>query len=418
MKPAIVIPIFDNQRTIAGVVAEVRGVLAARDGKTVGADEIPIIIVNDGSIEATRAALGTLENVTLLLHAKNRGKGAALITGMTHAAAMGCTHAITIDADGQHDPPDVLAILDTARAHPEDLIIGHRNMDAMGPSGEKIPVPLRSKKGRDAARFWLGIQTGQHIPDTQCGLRAYPITAALAVPHRFPRYDFETEILARLAWSGLKIKSVPVTCIYFPRCESVSHFRPVRDTLRGVRVNVFLVARRLAPIPFKRLVQKPADPTRVEFGRWWKWETWKSAVRDSIRAGGSNSELAMAFALGIFVGLTPFYMLQTVLAIYFARRLHLNVIAAVIGSQISIPPLMPLWAMLSYAVGHLLLTGHWVLSDMHEFSNQWSWNFSAMSSKLAPFLIGTVPVALGVSLLGLLVARALLFCLREKQIAK
>ena len=215
---------------------------------------------------------------------------------------------LTIDADGQHCVSDLAKIWEGAREHPDDLVIGYRDLDAAG------NVPARSRKGRDAATFWLRVQTGQEIPDSQCGLRAYPLAHVLAVPHRFWRFDFETEVLARMAWAGLTVRSVPVKCIYFAGKERVSHFRPVMDTLRGVRVNVFLVARRLEPIPFRRLVGK--EPVAVKFGKWWKWETWKGAVREAVREGSTNSELATGFAVGIFIGLTPFYFLHSLIAMY------------------------------------------------------------------------------------------------------
>ena len=262
-----------------------------------------------------------------------------------------------------------------------------------------------SKRGRDAATFWLRVQTGQDIPDSQCGLRVYPLEHVLAVHHRFRRFDFETEILARMAWGGLTIRSVPVTCIYFPAAKRVSHFRPVVDTLRGVRVNVFLVMRRLFPLPFRRLCAH--EEGSGAFGKWWRTGTWKRAVRNALRAGSSNAELATAFAVGIFLGLTPLYGLQTILAIYFSRRLHLNVISAVIGSQISIPPLLPVWLVLSYGTGNLLLHGRWIAA-----------NFSDFSRRMIPtLLLGNLLVAFTAAIAGLLVARCVLSVVRNERLA-
>jgi glycosyltransferase involved in cell wall biosynthesis len=394
VKPVILIPSFNHAETLPGVVTAVQRTLAA------ARQAVPILVVNDGSTDATAQALQTIKDVQVATHAKNRGKGAALRTGFLFARDQGFSHVISMDADGQHDPADVLKVLAAARAHPEDLIIGQRDMDACP------TVPLASKKGRNAARFWLHIQTGCDIPDTQCGLRAYPLASALAVPQRFTRYDFETEILARLSWGGVAIRSVPVACIYFPRDRRVTHFRPLIDTLRGVWVNVFLIARRLAPLPFRRLVAKHPATESAQFGAWWRWASWRDAVRNVLRAGSSNAELAMALAMGIFIGLTPFYLLHALIAIYFARRLHLNVLAAILGSQISIPPLVPLWVGLSYAIGELLLHGRW---DFHPLMMNWR----KMGSEFFwPALVGNLPMAVGVAMLGLLVARLLLYCFR------
>ncbi len=286
--------------------------------------------------------------------------------------------------DGQHDVSDTAGLMAASREHSDDLIIGHRDMEAAG-----VKVPMRSKKGGDAARFWLRVQTGQDIPDSQCGLRVYPLAHVLGVKYRFMRFDFETEVLARMAWGGVRVRSVPVRCIYFPAGERVSHFRPVMDTLRGVRVNVFLVMRRLLPVPFRRLTGE--SEVGAKFGKWWKGATWRDAIRTIARTGSTNGELATAFAVGIFVGLTPLYFLQTLIAIYFARRLHLNVLAAVVGSQISIPPLVPVWMMLSYGVGNMVLHGRWIATHFVEISR----------AMIPAFLLGNFLVALSVAICGL-----------------
>ena len=209
-----------------------------------------------------------------------------------------------------------------------------------------------------------------------------------------------------MAWAGLRIRSVPVTCIYFEAGKRVSHFRPVMDTLRGVRVNVFLVARRLMPLPFKQLVKRDAE--RAKFGKWWRRETWREAFGTILRTGLGNSGNCDGIrGTGIFVGLTPFYGLQTLLAVYFARRLHLNVLAAVIGSQVSIPPLAPVWIVLSYGVGNLILHGRWM----------WT-TFSTLSHQMIPaILLGNLFVALGVAGVGLIGARWVLDRVRRERVA-
>ncbi|HUO07447.1 MAG TPA: DUF2062 domain-containing protein [Phycisphaerae bacterium] len=393
MKCAVIIPVFNHAGSIERVIGEVLAVMARMPGV------VELIVVDDGCTDGTGDILRRQAGITLVSHAVNQGKGRALLTGFGHAAANGCTHVLTIDADGQHCAGDLVRIYEEASAHPDDLVIGYRDLDTAG------NVPARSKKGRNAATFWLRVQTGQRIPDSQCGLRAYPLSHVLAVKHRFLRYDFETEVLARMAWGGLKIRSVPVKCIYFRGAERVSHFRPVMDTLRGVRVNVYLVCRRLAPAPLRRLVAKSAAES--SFGNWWRWASWREAIGEMLRAGSSNSELATAFALGIFIGLTPLYFLHSIIAIYLARRLHLNVIAAVVGSQISIPPLVPIWAMLSYGAGNLLLHGRWNVAGLSDFSRH----------MLPALLVGSFLVAICTATIGLFVARGVLYCVRTERVA-
>jgi glycosyltransferase involved in cell wall biosynthesis len=384
------------------VVERVRAVLGGLED--VGA----LIVVNDGSTDDTGARLQDfegVEGVTVLSHPRNLGKGAALLSAFRYASDKGFTHALTVDADGQHEASDIPRVLTCARDNEQDLIIGWRDMESpKDVAGVRVVVPANSKKGRDISRFWLRIETGQDIPDSQCGLRVYPLAHVLAMRYRFLRFDFETEVLARLAWSGVTIRSVPVTCIYFPPAVRVSHFRPVRDTLRGIRVNVFLVARRLAPLPFPRRVERPS--MSAEFGSWWRWSSWKNACRKALQTGTSNAEFATAISLGIFVGLTPLFFLQTILAIYLARRLHLNVIAAVLGSQISIPPVAPLWYVISAGTGNFILRGEWIRFDYSALSRETLW----------AYVVGSMVVATVGGILSLILSRQLLSRLRPETV--
>jgi uncharacterized protein (DUF2062 family) len=126
------------------------------------------------------------------------------------------------------------------------------------------------------------------------------------------------------------------------------------------------------------------------------------AILRVLRMGTGNAELAAAFAMGVFIGLIPLYGLHAMLAIYLARRLHLNLLAAVIGTNISIPPLVPLWVYLSVSMGNLLLHGRW---QMH-----WS---DVRRQTIPAALLGNLAVALLTAACSLLVARAMLYYLRR-----
>lgn len=395
MKAAVIIPAYNHAGTIERVIADARA--AFTDNGHVG----EFIVVNDGCTDDTAAILQGINGITVLTHKRNLGKGRALLTGFEYAQKQGCTHAVTLDADGQHEAADAPKLLAVAMTFPEDLIIGERDLDETG-----CPVPLRSKQGRDAATFWLRVETGERIPDSQCGLRVYPLRYVLAVKYRFKRFDFETEVLARMAWAGVFIRNVPITCIYFTGDRRVSHFRPVIDTLRGVRVNVFLVLRVLIPLPFRRLAGEP--PPEFSMGHWWKWQTWHNAFREVLRAGSSNSELSTAIALGSFVGLTPLLGLHSVLAIYFARRLHLNAPAALLGTQVTVAPLVPVWIVVSYGLGNFLLHGHWLASSLHKLSRH----------MLPSFIVGSMVIAVVVSTLVLFLSRWLLGVFRKERLAR
>ena len=148
-----VIPTYNNVGTVAGVV---RGVLA---------QGLPVLVVDDGSTDGTEEALKGLE-ITYLRHPKNRGKGIALRTGLEEARRLGYRFALTIDADGQHDPGDIPALV--AAAGDRTLVIGSRNIAADGMSSG-------STFANKFSNFWFTVQTGRKLPDTQTGFRVYPL---------------------------------------------------------------------------------------------------------------------------------------------------------------------------------------------------------------------------------------------------
>ena len=148
-----VIPTFNNGGTVADVV---RGVL--RQG-------LPVLVVDDGSTDDTQEKLKDLD-IRILRHETNRGKGRALKTGLEAARKLGYRFALTLDADGQHDPADIPALV--AAAGERTLVIGSRNLTAEGmPSGNTFANKF--------SNFWFTVQTGRKLPDTQTGFRIYPL---------------------------------------------------------------------------------------------------------------------------------------------------------------------------------------------------------------------------------------------------
>ncbi len=211
-----VIPTYDNPLTIAGVVAEVRRHL----------DDV--LIVDDGSHEEGRRALDGLAAAGLarvIRRARNGGKGAAVKTGLAAARELGFSHALQIDADGQHDTADIPKFLARAAERPQAAVLGHPVYDASMPRGRIAAHALTN--------FMVFLQTGGRIiVDPQCGFRVYPVEPALAVGARGDRMSFDIEIAVRLAWAGVPIINVPTGVRYLPRADGgTSHFRPVRDNV-------------------------------------------------------------------------------------------------------------------------------------------------------------------------------------------
>jgi glycosyltransferase involved in cell wall biosynthesis len=236
-KPCAIIPVFNHERAVGAVVA---GVLAER---------LPCILVDDGSATACasvldRLAAGTPEQVTLLRHPVNRGKGAAVLTAMRHAACTGYSHALQIDADGQHRPGDIPRFLAEAAAKPRALIVGSPQYDETAPS-------LRLC-ARYLTHVWVSINTlSRQIEDSMCGFRVYPLAALIELDRRHKlgeRMSFDIEVLVRLHWAGLDIVNLP-TRVSYPS-DGVSHFRGWLDSL--------LISRLHATLFFGMLARSPA----------------------------------------------------------------------------------------------------------------------------------------------------------------
>jgi glycosyltransferase involved in cell wall biosynthesis len=218
VNPCLLIPIYDHGATIGDVVSGLAFL------------GLPCLLVDDGSHEETRAALGrvcdTFSWVQLARHACNRGRGAALRTGYHQAACLGYSHVVQLDADGQHDPRDVPALLVVARSRPDALVLGAPIFDESAPRSRRY--------GRWISRFWVWLETGSlAIRDPLCGLRAVPLAPTLRLLRRVPcgdRMDFDTEMAVRLVWQGVSVRNVPVRVRYF--ADGISHFHMLGDNLR------------------------------------------------------------------------------------------------------------------------------------------------------------------------------------------
>lgn len=235
-RPLIVVPTFNHAGSLAQIATECAGL-----GCTV-------IVVDDGSTDETPAVLERLRRdagahaIRTTAHPHNRGKAEALKTGFALARDLGATHVATIDADGQLSPADIPRLLDLAQSKPEALILGVRPR-------EMAHCPGRCALGRSMTSLAIRLQTGVHLADTQCGLRVYPMRLLNLVHCRSARYAFEAEVITRAVWAGFEIQECPVSCRYFPPQLRISHWRPVRDSVRQGRLHLGLLARSLLPRP-------------------------------------------------------------------------------------------------------------------------------------------------------------------------
>jgi glycosyltransferase involved in cell wall biosynthesis len=190
----------------------------------------PVFVVVDGSRDGTAEGLQQMAARDPGLHVwvlpRNQGKGAAVLRGIEEARAAGFTHALTMDADGQHPADLIPAFMQASRERPGAMILGRPVFDAS--------APLLRVRGRRVSNWWTNLETlGAGVADSLYGFRVYPIDALLAVMHGqrwMRRFDFDTEAVVRLAWRGIKPVNRDAPVKYLSAEEGgVSHFRYVRD---------------------------------------------------------------------------------------------------------------------------------------------------------------------------------------------
>jgi glycosyltransferase involved in cell wall biosynthesis len=209
-----VVPTYENPLTIRAVVERIRA-------------RVPdVIVVDDGSGPAGREAVAALDRdglARVVRRERNGGKGAAVRDGFRAAHGLGFTHAIQIDADGQHDLEDLPRFLEAAASDPGALVLGCPVFDASAPASRV--------RGRLISRFWTDLETGgRTIADPLCGYRVYPLDVAVRAGARADRMGFDAEIAVRMVWLGARVVNVPTRVRYLTAEQGgVSHFRMVRD---------------------------------------------------------------------------------------------------------------------------------------------------------------------------------------------
>jgi len=223
---AVVIPVYNHEQMVADVV---------QGSLNLG---IPVIVVDDGSTDATYDQIRRIEGIHILRHRSNRGKGAALLTGFAAAAKLS-DWAISLDADGQHNPEDAQRLIDAIPETGRPIIIGRRE----GMLG--ADVPWTSRFGREFSNFWVRMSGGPAVADSQSGFRAYPLPECLHLGVSTRRFQFEIEILVKAEWSHMAVTEVPVCVSYRPGIRRISHFHPFLDFLRNTALFSRLITYRI-----------------------------------------------------------------------------------------------------------------------------------------------------------------------------
>lgn len=234
-RPVVAVPLFDHLAQFRGIAPALR------------ACGVPVLVVDDGSADAAAVAeFCRGEGFSLLRHAKNRGKGAAVKTALAWAAENGFSHALQIDADGQHDVSDVPRFLDAARAAPDALVNGVPVYDASAPRSRT--------RGRKITDFWVALETrSRAVGDAMCGFRVYPLSPAMlgVLPRlRFDGMGADIEIIVRAVWAGVPVRNLP-TRVRYPE-NGVSHFRMFSDNVKISALHARLFLGSLFRIPPKK----------------------------------------------------------------------------------------------------------------------------------------------------------------------
>lgn len=231
----VLLPFYNNRSSVGKVISS----LAEGGYKIVAVDDGS----DDGSSEVVSGLKGSVPETLagLVSYPENKGKGYALAQGFALARRMGFRYALTFDADGQHTVAGADALVRAAsEIGPERL----RKTILVG-SRERRGKDGKSKFANNFSNFWLMVQTLRKLPDTQSGLRLYPLSEVGSKRYFSKRYEFELEVLARAAWDGLDLVPVPVEVVY-DQTERVSHFRPGKDFMRITCLNIVLTL--LSPI--------------------------------------------------------------------------------------------------------------------------------------------------------------------------
>ena len=334
MKFCILIPCYNHPTTVAAVACAAQKFC-------------PVIVVDDGST----LPLPELPGCEIIRLEKNRGKGAALRAGFQRAMELGFTHAITMDADGQHFAEDLPKFLAAAQAQPEAFVVGVRNLREAGAPGHR-------QCSNGVSTFWFRVETGVRLRDTQCGFRCYPLVLTENLKTKSGRYAFELEFMVRAAWVGTSVVPVPVKCTYEPHQIRQSHFRPVVDLARITTMNIGLVLQSwFVPRSLR---------TAWSFGK-------KFPLRKTVREFFSEHahepvRLAGAVGLGLFCCIAPIWGFQIMACLTFAHLLRLNKAITVVSAHISLPPVVPFILFAGLQIGHRLFQGEWLPFAMRDMT--------------------------------------------------
>lgn len=352
----IIIPTYNNDRTLERVISSVLEIVPAKR----------IIIVNDGATDNTSGILKKYQNEIILLDNDfNRGKGYSLRKGFKKAIELGFENAVTFDSDGQHYATDIPKMILAASENRGAVIMGSRDMEQDG-------VPNKSSFGNKFSNFWFKLETWISLPDTQTGFRIYPLNYLKGMRLFTNKFELEIEVIVRLAWKYVRFVPVSIQVKYDPN-ERVSHFRPGRDFFRISVLNSVLVIGALVYYYPKKIFSR---------------ETFSKIKQEAIKPNESNLSKSLSIGFGIFMGIFPIWGFQLLVGIPLAVLFRMNKVLFITAANISIPPLIP------FIIYFSLLTGSFFGFGNVEFSKFLDFSSATVQQNLKHYFIGAILLSL------------------------
>jgi glycosyltransferase involved in cell wall biosynthesis len=355
-----VIPTFNNKNTVKEVALGCRKYLEH------------VLVVDDGSTDADIKVLFTDTDIRVLTHLKNLGKGQAIRTALDFIQKQAGKFMLTIDADGQHYPQDIDKFLCLLQDNQASIIIGCRDF-------QQKSIPGKSQFGRAFSNFWVRLETGVIIQDSQSGFRSYPVEYICKIKTNGNYYDFETEILARASWAGLKLIEVPINVFYPQTSLRISSFHPIIDNLRISLMHIRLLARRLMPLPYPKVVHLEKTTAQINI-----FVHPIKLIKTLLKENAQPLGLATSAGVGIFLGVLPLVSIHILAVLYVASRLHLNKIMALSIQNLCMPPFVPVACI---ELGHFMLYRKWLINV------SWQAVFGAIPERLWEWFLGSLILA-------------------------
>ena len=374
----VIVPTYNNHKTVGRVIEEV---LAYTDD---------LIVVNDGATDNTSQILdGFGDRIVRISYSPNKGKGYALRMGFQKATELGYKYAITLDSDGQHFANDIPKFIEVHKTHPDAVIMGARNLEAEG-------MPVKNGFANRFSNFWFRLQTGIYMPDTQTGFRLYPLDKIKNLSFFTTRFEFEIEVIVKLAWRDVPFVSVPIQVKYDPN-ERVSHFRPGPDFTRISFLNAwFTILTALYHLP-KRLLLKG--------------KLLRLIKEEAIKPEETNLRKASSIGLGIFFGLLPIWGFQLLTGIPTAIFLRLNKVLFIAAANISLTPMIPFIIFFSYLMGQ-----QFVNAEPLQFDQLSELSLENIHDNFVQYVIGAILLSVVSGLIGFIMSWTAFSILRKKPI--